>query len=431
MTYLVDRIEEIPKDRKERFKVFCSKVMKEYERNGKWSRHELIVKGILEKLGFIEKIHYYHNYKLQNPFQTGYYSLDFFIPRLKLVIEVDGRIWHKAYYPLGDTKIMYTKTCPYCSREFQTPFKKQKYCSRKCYQESRRIEEELRRQIWEKYYEEEKSIVQIAKELNLNHKTVRKYLGRIYKKRPKWTKKKVKEEFLLLTEKLNRIPTTSELAKMNEGLRHAIYRRYGSYNKFLFEIWDDIPLENKNHLKIPSLSPAYYSELELEMKKILEWLGFRENKDFFHNYRIGRWFLDFYFPKLKLVIEVDSVWHDSKEKRKKDQEKDEDLSNLGILVIRVREKEISKVKEIIKERNEELGYSLSNSEEKDRIRDKWLNELGLLVVRYDTEEVEDLEYIEHSIRQFIQVLDLERNIKWIERETKFREIEEGMSDEMS
>jgi len=77
-----------------RFQQFCSNIMHEYEKRGKWSTSELAVKAILKELGFKEKIHYLHNFKLQNRKQTGYFSLDFFFPHLKLVLECSPSIWH-------------------------------------------------------------------------------------------------------------------------------------------------------------------------------------------------------------------------------------------------------------------------------------------------------------------------------------------------
>ena len=94
--YLCDTVDlSKVKDRKERFRIFSSLAMKNYMMNGKWSREELLLKGILERIGLQEKVHYWHNWKLHNREQTGYFELDFFIPRLRLVIEVDGEIWHR------------------------------------------------------------------------------------------------------------------------------------------------------------------------------------------------------------------------------------------------------------------------------------------------------------------------------------------------
>jgi len=79
---------------RKRFQQYCSKVMENYERAGKWSSTEKMVKAIFDDMGFILGRDYWHNFKLQNEYQTGYYSLDFFFPRERIVIECDPRLWH-------------------------------------------------------------------------------------------------------------------------------------------------------------------------------------------------------------------------------------------------------------------------------------------------------------------------------------------------
>jgi len=80
------------------FQEFCSRVMKNYEANGKWSSLELICKGIFEELGFKEREHYWHNYKIQNEMQNGYFSFDFLFLKPSFgIIEADGEIWHHTF----------------------------------------------------------------------------------------------------------------------------------------------------------------------------------------------------------------------------------------------------------------------------------------------------------------------------------------------
>ena len=101
---LMDRIERlrqrVRKDiengnfRKAAFRVLCAEVMERYERNGKWSTEELRIKKLLNRLGFRLNEDFYHNFKIQNESQTGYYSLDFFFPKARVVLEVSPDIWH-------------------------------------------------------------------------------------------------------------------------------------------------------------------------------------------------------------------------------------------------------------------------------------------------------------------------------------------------
>jgi len=77
--------------------------MKKYEKQGKWSDAELMVKEILESFN----VKYYHNYKIHNEQQTGFFSLDFLLPRqekisVPVVIEVNPKIWHSS---MGDADI--------------------------------------------------------------------------------------------------------------------------------------------------------------------------------------------------------------------------------------------------------------------------------------------------------------------------------------
>jgi len=81
--------------RGENFRLLCQDVMNRYEKNGKWSSLELEFKELLESLNLKEKEDYLHNFKVQNESQSGYYSLDFFFPKVSLVIEISPSIWHK------------------------------------------------------------------------------------------------------------------------------------------------------------------------------------------------------------------------------------------------------------------------------------------------------------------------------------------------
>ncbi len=49
----------------------------------------------------------------------------------------------------------------------------------------------------------------------------------------------------------------------------------------------------------------------------------------------GKWILDFYFPKLRLAIEIDGEYHESSTQIDKDKRKAEDCEKLGIELIRL------------------------------------------------------------------------------------------------
>ena len=59
-------------------------------------------KEYLKELGFVERQTFWHNFKIQNADQTGFYVLDLYLPGVGLNIECDGEPWHKQ---MGDADI--------------------------------------------------------------------------------------------------------------------------------------------------------------------------------------------------------------------------------------------------------------------------------------------------------------------------------------
>ena len=57
--------------------------------------------------------------------------------------------------------------------------------------------------------------------------------------------------------------------------------------------------------------------------------------------KINKYRVDFYFPKLKLIVEYDEPYHESNKQMKKDKNRQEKLESLGFKVLRVRESNIS------------------------------------------------------------------------------------------
>jgi very-short-patch-repair endonuclease len=75
---------------------------------------------------------------------------------------------------------------------------------------------------------------------------------------------------------------------------------------------------------------------ERRMRELLESLGVKFNQE----YRIGRFYIDFYLPDRKLAIEIDGdYWHAKPEVKARDMRKEAFLNNKGIGVVRVRESE--------------------------------------------------------------------------------------------
>lgn len=58
-----------------------------------------------------------------------------------------------------------------------------------------------------------------------------------------------------------------------------------------------------------NISPTHYTCLEQIYREYLLRIGFVEAVDFYHNFRIGRYVVDFLIPREKLVVEIDGPTH--------------------------------------------------------------------------------------------------------------------------
>ena len=71
-------------------------------------------------------------------------------------------------------------------------------------------------------------------------------------------------------------------------------------------------------------------------RKFLERHGFKKNIDYFQEYPVSRWRIDFFFPKKMLAIEIDGGQHQRWNRNLRDEIKDEFLKSQGYTVIRIR-----------------------------------------------------------------------------------------------
>src|SRR5687767_9899490 len=55
---------------------------------------------------------------------------------------------------------------------------------------------------------------------------------------------------------------------------------------------------------------------------------------------LGRWILDFYFPALRLGIEVDGLSHRRPEQRRRDELKERACARIGVTLIRLTNREV-------------------------------------------------------------------------------------------
>lgn len=116
----------------------------------------------------------------------------------------------------------------------------------------------------------------------------------------------------------------------------------------------------------PVKSSTYYTSAERKVKKYLERIGYEEGIDFIHNVRVcnkGKekqvyYWLDFYIPELKLVIEASPrIWHredrEVAEKRKYDY-----LSSKGLTVLTYDDRVLRKLRHI-KKPKKKLNYLIN------------------------------------------------------------------------
>ena len=80
---------------------------------------------------------------------------------------------------------------------------------------------------------------------------------------------------------------------------------------------------------------------EVELERILNTLGDGALAgEFRREWPIGRWLVDFYFPDIRLAIEVDGGYHRAQTRWRKDLRKTAELDGLGITVLRLNNNEV-------------------------------------------------------------------------------------------
>jgi very-short-patch-repair endonuclease len=85
-----------------------------------------------------------------------------------------------------------------------------------------------------------------------------------------------------------------------------------------------------------------------------------EDSQFYRQKNIGRYIVDFYCPKGKLIIEIDGGQHYGNDGMKKDQERDRYLHDLGFDVLRFSDVDVLKnIDGVIERIHEHLKSSLT------------------------------------------------------------------------
>jgi len=131
-------------------------------------------------------------------------------------------------------------------------------------------------------------------------------------------------------------------------------RAGGKISKIKIELYKKHPEKHPNYILSKNRNNMKKSTENI-MYNILLNLNLKFRKDFFYNYNVSRYWLDFAFPNIKLDIETDGEhWHKDKEK---DLSRTENLNKLGWSVIRFTDKELRNTLEIKSRINEILFKS--------------------------------------------------------------------------
>uniref|UniRef100_A0A6M3XEV1 DUF559 domain-containing protein n=1 Tax=viral metagenome TaxID=1070528 RepID=A0A6M3XEV1_9ZZZZ len=98
----------------------------------------------------------------------------------------------------------------------------------------------------------------------------------------------------------------------------------------------------------PTRSQSYYTSLEAKVRDILLNSSYILGKDFIHNclFKNGRsnYYVDFYIPRENLILECSpAIWHTLWSRDKSDKKKYKFLSDLGLKVIEVDERNYKEV----------------------------------------------------------------------------------------
>jgi very-short-patch-repair endonuclease len=90
---------------------------------------------------------------------------------------------------------------------------------------------------------------------------------------------------------------------------------------------------------------------EIRKRKIL-------GQRFLRQFSVNAFVVDFYCPKLKLVIEIDGVTHQTEEEKEYDKQRQSEIELLGIIFLRFKNEEVfedlESVVQVIKNKVEEL-----------------------------------------------------------------------------
>jgi len=83
------------------------------------------------------------------------------------------------------------------------------------------------------------------------------------------------------------------------------------------------------------------SRLETTIERLMKEFLIKQGIKFEQEYKIGKYWVDFYVPEMNLCIEVDgNYWHSLEKQVERDKRKDDFLRELGYNILRIKEDEI-------------------------------------------------------------------------------------------
>jgi very-short-patch-repair endonuclease len=110
----------------------------------------------------------------------------------------------------------------------------------------------------------------------------------------------------------------------------------------LISVRSDRPIHKSHILTFSAKRRANPTGAEAELQRVLNSLNGGALRGKFKREHIvsGKWIVDFFFPEIRLAIEVDGSAHNTQVQRLKDLKKDSDCRRFDITVLRLRNAEI-------------------------------------------------------------------------------------------
>ena len=104
-----------------------------------------------------------------------------------------------------------------------------------------------------------------------------------------------------------------------------------------------LPSHSKSYIrKLADRRRKHPTKAEAELERILNSLNGGALRGKFNREHVvsGKWIVDFFFPEIRLAIEVDGSIHNTEAQRNKDRKKDADCRRFDITVLRLNNREV-------------------------------------------------------------------------------------------